>query len=212
MFAVCASLTFGGLLDWAVYDWSGGSLSNTYNVDGVNVTLTFTGDTSRILNSHSSTPGPLPTDLHSWDAQGLWWAANFNQLGQSLTLTITFDQVVSDVAFSIHDLDGSGGNWEQVTVSGSALGSAVNPAITAGAKHILTGTTIASNNYDQTPADVATTAMIQFASADTIVLLYESNINAERGEILSNITFIPEPATLLLLGAGAVGLLRRSKK
>lgn len=215
LFFTSGTFVSASLLDWSVVDWPSGSLSNTYsNVDGVGVdiSLAFSGDTSEILASHGSTSGALPTDLHTWDAQGLWWAANFSQAGQGLTLTIIFDTLVSDVAFSVHDIDGMSGNWEKLTVSGLASGSAVNPLITAGANQILTGTTIASNNYDQSPADPTTTALIQFASVDTIVLLYESNINAERGEILSNIAFVPEPTTMLLLGAGALSFLRRNNR
>jgi len=218
---VFGSFASAAVLDWGVVDWAGGSLSNTYlNVDGVGVdiSLAFTGDTGEILTSHGSTPGPLPTDLHTWDASGLWWAANFSQASQSLTLTISFDSAVSNVSFKVHDLDGTGvvggsGNWETLTVSGTLAGNAVNALLTPGSHQVLNGNTIQSNGWDQTPADPTTTALIQFNNVDTIVLLYKSNINSERGEILSNITFVPEPSTMLLLAAGVMGLLRkRSKK
>ena len=71
--ALFGAVASASVLDWSSVAWPAGTLSNTYTVDGVDVTLAFTGSTDNILTSHSMTTNtgdPLPTDLHEWATEG----------------------------------------------------------------------------------------------------------------------------------------------
>ena len=190
------------------YIWNHGSLINTYTVDGVDVTIEFSGATAALYSSHSASYNQaLPTD--HWDhgtwsssanLEALWWGNQTNVSSASpLTITISFNTTVENVEFSLYDLDGS----EVIDLSSNS-GFSVDPGSEIGFNPM---TKILTGASGGNPGDEKNTATITFAQVDTIVMDYSANGGS--GIMISNIEFLPEPATLVLLGLGAVALRRR---
>jgi hypothetical protein len=220
-------------LDWTAVDYTDGSLLETFtNVDGSGVDMTFT------WSNGAPDPGlgllfdNLPDDEDAlWPTYpaaepGLWYATNNSG---DISLVITFSELVSNVSFGIYDIDGNVNNVESVRIKGfDALGNPVdlsNYAVGNGSHvQIYTDGTAAFgyqfknlDNYDKNPGEAGWEESMGIISIDSGVELSKVGIafvnnDGARGQILTNISFVPEPATMLLMGLGSAALLLKRKR
>jgi len=217
-------------LDWTAVDYTDGSLLETFtNVDGSGVDMTFTwldgapGGLGQLFDT-------LPDDEDAiWPTYpaaepGLWYATNNSG---DISLVITFSELVSNVSFGIYDIDGNVNNVESVRIKGfDALGNPVdlsNYAVGNGSHvQIYTDGTAAFgyqfknlDNYDKNPGEAGWEESMGTISIDSGIELSKVGIaflnnDGSRGQILTNISFVPEPATITLLALG--GLLLRKRR
>lgn len=99
-------------LDWSAVTWTAGSLSNTYSVGGVNVTVTFSGNTGALQSGNPNTSSATigGTGKPSLQADALF--PNSSTAG--ITVTITFSKPVYVQNLNILDVDAtlSAGGWQ----------------------------------------------------------------------------------------------------
>jgi len=226
-----AGLKADFMLDWTAVDYTAQAMSQTFtNVGGSGVDMTF----SWLKGANPATPADfydsLPNDeealsLYPGAEPGLWYATDNNV---DVSLVITFSELVSNVSFGIYDIDGNVNNVESVRIKGfDALGNPVdlsNYAVGYGAHvELYTDGTAAFgyqfrnlDNYDTDPGEVGWEESMGIISIDSGVELSKVGIaflnnDGLRGQILTNISFVPEPATMLLMGLGSAVLLKRKR-
>jgi hypothetical protein len=126
-------------LDWNTYP--DGSLNNTYPTVGnvpVSATVVTTGSTSSL---NPNEPNGRPT--------GLRLNADFPANGNCVSVKITFSQPVSNLSFSMFDIDYTDGDsnyQDEVTITGSNAGTGVSPAIGSAATNTVSGNVITGTN------------------------------------------------------------------
>ncbi|CAA9213157.1 MAG: hypothetical protein AVDCRST_MAG42-209 [uncultured Chthoniobacterales bacterium] len=149
------------VLDWDTATWTPGSLSQSYDLDPTNpgndITLTIGGNTSFLrpdYNAPNAQTPALSTTLHGGltPAQNtLLLATDFSVNTDALTITIAFSanytQGVTNVSFSIFDLDSGAGFQDQlrsirgVGVDGSTVTASYvgGPAVTTTGSFVVNG-------------------------------------------------------------------------
>ncbi len=232
----CAGVAGASVLQWdatgVTYPQGDTGPVTFTNVDGtgVDITIDWLGDTGTFLSGWAMAGGTydLPSDeaAEEFSMSALWWANNFTS-GQSVSMVISFSEPVTDVNFTLFDIDGVQPQWEKTRIKafsgglgGTAslpsmwtLGSDVNFTIVAignpGDGLILTN----GGAGDTTPPDAIHQAELDFfGPIDTIGIAYSSIAAADRGQLIGDISFVPEPATMALLALGGLAVLRRRKK
>lgn len=93
------ALTF----DWSTISWSDGSLSGSQVVDGVTVTVSITGDTGFFISDYPQITDDFTGGLSDPDVLDIF--LNFNRDNRSITVTVTFSETVTDVNFTLFDVD-----------------------------------------------------------------------------------------------------------
>lgn len=205
---------------WAEDDGMGNPiLVQSYNVGGITVDMQVGGSTGDLVRGPSYY---LPTDNWaqwvSWNIQGLWLAATNLTAGEVLTLDIQFSQPVTGLSFDIYDLDYWNGR-ERVQ-AGACLGGTIIAAssVVTGQYVDFTppcileasaGSTAALNPDDPQGRNKAT--LTYNDPIDSLQLSFDSCDGTQVGVLLGNLTFVPEPVTLGLLGLGALVLRRRCR-
>lgn len=111
-----------GTLDWSAQAplWPNNALVNNYvniGTPGVNIGVTVTGNTG---NFNGTSPDLFNGNLDFF----LNWPNNTS----SITITITFSQAISDLAFNMIDID-AGSFVDQVTINASGPSGVVVPTI-----------------------------------------------------------------------------------
>lgn len=222
----------GYVLDWTAVEYTDGSLLETFtNVDGSGVDMTFTWVDGAPNPGLGLLFDTLPDDEDGlWASYpaaepGLWYATNNNG---DISVVITFSELVSNVSFGIYDIDGNANNVESVRIKGfDALGNPVdlsNYALGYGS-HVeaYTDGTAAFgwqfrnlDNYDTNPGAAGWEESMGMISIDSGVELSKIGIaflnnDGSRGQILTNISFVPEPATMLLMVLGSAVVLKRKR-
>jgi hypothetical protein len=124
------------VLDWDSVNWSSGSLSQSFDVDashaGNDITITITGSTGNLAQNVNDT-----TDLTggiSGGHESLFMNMNYDNRSQFITVTVTFLYAagVTDVSFSIFDIDkNTGGNDTGYTDKITVLGTGTNGTLVA---------------------------------------------------------------------------------
>ncbi len=143
-------------LDWDQLSWpqaaSPNNFSESFNVGPGSVTVTFTGDLDAFFNGSPSIRD-TPTGGLSPVQDVLRANANFGTgSSNSVPIVIDFSHSggVTDVSFSLFSVDrfpGSGGSWDEVTVTATNGGTTFNPSnITLGNPNPNVGNQILSAN------------------------------------------------------------------
>jgi hypothetical protein len=225
-------------LNWDTdFDWPAGSLIQTIpNVDGSGIDMTFTWDGANpgsLLNNYQVPGYPgyyatLPDDNPVEDIMpgvdsGIWYATTGPS---SINLVIEFSESVTNVSFDLFDIDGVGGGGtstnfkEYLRVIGFlANGTAVLPTNAGGGSDVglewwpaATGIIFVNGGLqDQWPPYAANEAWVNFAGPIKKIGFEFKNNDGVRGQILGDITFLPEPATLVLLSIGGLAAIRRKR-
>ncbi len=217
------------VLDWTAVDYAAGATYQQFaNIGGSGINMDFQwvdGAPGGLANMYSGLPDDdaLTTQYPS-AAPGLWYATNN---GGDVSVVITFSQVVSDICFSIYDIDGATANMEKVRIKGFDIND--NP--------VDIGSYCWFNNGNEIGVTVGNAAFgVEFANLAGVDLnpgqagweknqaligidsgaqikklgIAFTNLDGVRGQIIENISFVPEPTTMVLLALG--GLLLGRKK
>jgi hypothetical protein len=199
-----------GILTWTGSQWPQTSLSQNYVVDSVGVSMNFSGAVSRMLDD---SPLYLPKDniaSMGWGSlQGLWYGVTQLPGTEKIDLTIAFSTPIKDLKFNFYDVDGTN-TWERIAVKGSLSTATLYPTIAAPAASMnvypASGTVQSNGTFDGNPGLPGNTANFFFnnQTIDKVVITYTTN-RIDTGVLLGNISFmIPEPATMAILGLGAM--------
>ena len=135
-------------LDWSVVNWTGGDLSNTYDVGGHSVGVSVS-DPSGSLSATPPQPDNLP--FYRGDEASaqttLITSVDLASFGDTNTLSIQLDlgvagEGLNGVNFKLFDVDGNVGSYlrqEKFVISGSLGGAAVTPILQGTSNHVITG-------------------------------------------------------------------------
>ena len=145
----CASAL---VLDWDSVSWVDGTLNNTFNVSGNDVTVDVSANNGAALAPFSGLPNPQTPTIGNSFQGGLATAENTLILAvdldnslQSITVTVSFAAFggATDVSFKLFDIDAGGPYQDQVTsiqalsTDGTTL---IAPTITTSANNTPIGT------------------------------------------------------------------------
>lgn len=204
-----AGSAFGMELNWDSVVWPDESLANSYTVGGVGVDVAFSGSTDKLY-------APFPTtDTSAYPGiGGLWPAAKNLATTDAVMLSIDFSQPVTDLTFSIYDVDFYITGTERVSYCAFDDGSTVYADVTLGSK--ITQETpvcfVGEHGNGAQPGDENNTLSFCFPYAvDSVELTFDVVGGGNFGLIVGDLTFVPEPATMSLLGVGLLSTLRRRK-
>ena len=164
-------------------DWPSASLTNSYTVNDVGVTGTFTGNTNRFIARNlaaGSTPTPVSDAQFTGGGlfgEGVILNVDFNAYSESVTITFNYgDTAIGAGGIQIPITDVDEGTWTDRIVATATLGpKSVPPVYTSGTSNIvenggLTGTGSSANGQ------ALGNSWITFeSSVDTVTITY-SNI------------------------------------
>lgn len=196
---------------WSNETYPAGDLTSpTYNIGGVEIVVTTTGDTSfltgttPLISTKNQGGEPVGTEA-------LEFSVNYPDRNRELTITVTFDELVTDVAFTIFDIDVGGGSApfsfvDEVTVTGvDENNMTINPTTITGSPNnmvsgnVITGTIGTPNTG---PGSGLANASITFADPiQSFTFVYGSGSNAINNPTPQSISLydivftpvIPEP-------------------
>jgi hypothetical protein len=230
----------GALLKWdaagvdypagAGYPVGGGPTFLNVDGSGVNMTFTWSGATGKLLQDYPPGSYDLPDDdaaKTQWDMSALWWGTStLTWPTEGVSVVIQFSQPVTGVSFTLFDIDGITPQIERTRIKGFLDTQAYLPSSYDGGDDVdiqlvdigtATEDGIIFTNhgvYDFNPPDDAHNRgwVMYDMPINKIGLQFKAN-GSERGQLIGDITFVPEPATLVLMGLGAaVAVRRRSRK
>ncbi|OIQ16047.1 MAG: hypothetical protein BM549_13705, partial [Lacinutrix sp. MedPE-SW] len=199
----CSSIN-SKLLNWENETWPSGSLSNSYNIDGTNVSITIQDPTGSLTSGTPVTgafyQGDEPTIENT-----LILASSLPVLQEdTITLTITLGNSgvgVTNTFFKLFDVDGEINNFyrqENYTITGSLNGTTVMPALSATDNQIITGNDVYGIDPTTPSGGNSTEGVVSVAfseAVDTITIVFKIinspniNPNSAPGFGLHNISF-----------------------
>lgn len=209
--AALTAATSAGVVDFANGPtWTPGTLGMYSYMDEAQADVLIT-------DAGGVTYGSFPQAGNFFGIDSLWIAGNFasDPWGNDIVVTINFSQAVTDVSFSVTDLDGSGGNVDRVILSG-ALGAsgpiAADANLGANIDQIDAFEFRADGTNNGQPGAAAVTADFSFdGPIDTLTLAYSSTGNSQ-GIIIGNVVYtIPAPSTLGALSVLGLAASRRRR-
>jgi len=211
--AVAASAP-ASTLEWGSHpghDWAPGDIgTHTYSVDGVDIDVTVADPSGITLSS----PVVLPDDDNSFGISAFWIGGDFSG-SESITVTLQFSVDVTDVSFSMYDIDGTGSDSESVIVGGSRNGGVIAMAgAMTGSGVDFDGIDTFSNNGSSNanpPAAIDSATVLGFASEiDTLTISFSAN-SAGKGFLIGDISFLPAPGAAAFLCLGGLAAARRRR-
>ena len=145
LFVVTLVPASAAVLDWDSVAYPAGSLSQTFNnVDGsgTNINITFTGSTGSFVGANPQinqldTGGLVPAE------DSLRLLVDFFIVFQTVTMTVTFSDLVQNVDFTVFDIDFNAGDFQDnVTDNAQNVydGTSSDPSITNGTANTIIGT------------------------------------------------------------------------
>lgn len=225
------------VLDWDLVDWTDTTApySQAFVVNGVTVTVSITGDVNRFTTINGDTaPDDNTHQTGGTGGESLYLAMNYTADTQAITITITFSAMVTNVSYSIFDIDfTNNGFTDQIrtisatngtttyaaSITDSGAGNTVNIANNNTTSATVTGDGTAAEGTDDGNATFAFGAN----NVNSITFTYgndpattpadPSQQSIGLGDI--NFTIVPEPSTsfaaaFVVLAAGFHGWRRRS--
>ena len=128
---------FAAQLDWDANSWAPtGSLSQTYNIGGSNINFNFSDPNSGLTTVPDGSPGSPETNAFQHggtNENGLFVRTNFSDVfNHQITLTIDFTHPggVSDISFTIFDIDAGSPQWiDEVVITATDGSSTFNPSL-----------------------------------------------------------------------------------
>lgn len=194
------------------------------DVDGSGVTMTFewvdiTGTFFDNLPDDDAVKDQMPP-LES----GLWYALNE---AQRASLVISFSEPVTNVSFNVWDIDGVQATpptgpddaMEYLRIKSFLAGGNVLPTDAGGGNHIMVdwglsdpavGVILYNDGlFDVWPPHADSMGWVTMDGPIDKVGMQFIARDVDRGQILGDVTFVPEPATVVMLMLG--GLLIRRK-
>ncbi len=171
-------------LNWDAVNWSGGSLNNTYTVDGTPIQLQFSGNTADLDDVFLSVATDSPY-LNSNESGGLSPAQDSLSItidhdnnSQFLDLDISLGDAGAGVAgtqFTIFDVDSPNNSYiDQVTVTAFLNGVALSEVyLTPGSANTASGNSVygTAQSANSANANVVVTVLEQ---VDQVVVRYEN--------------------------------------
>lgn len=221
------------VLDWDDFTWNpDGSLSQQYNIDGVDVVITISGDTSNLVSGYPRIDDDITGGTSGEDALRL--QLDLTSSSNSITVTIEFLTAVYNPVFTIYDIDAASSStsttWQDQISNIEASNGTVDysPTISnVGSGTTLDGTTLTGNSNVSNDSSQAN-ATISFDSGPVtqISFTYESGPNANanpnnQGIAISDISFdtvagVPEInavwVSIMALFLGAIVHSRRQRQ
>ncbi|MGE3677852.1 MAG: DUF4347 domain-containing protein, partial [Burkholderiales bacterium] len=191
-------------LDWDAVDWTANATSGTYAAGGVDVSISITGNTNRLAEVNDN------TDLTGGTGEeSLKVTANaFQNAGEYVELTIAFSDEVSNVSFSIFDID-QGAFTDRLTITGTSSAGSITPtSITAAvgspswtlSGNVITGSASAGDTTSTGTANVVFNA----TGITSITVRYQNTTPVANQWIgLHDVTFATEAAPVLDLDASS---------
>ena len=212
---LAAHAGFASVLDWSAVVWAEEDLTNTYTVDGVDVTITLSGDTNKIKNNYPQINGEQGND----DSLGIY--VDFNNLSKEVFVTIAFSSPVTGVSFTLFDVDHGSDNGDGTYTFDDHLrnfsasgGDAGTPSFTTSAANTVdaAGTGVEGNGSNEPATNPGGNVTIDFGSeaSGTLTSLSFGYIGgpdsqskpAEQRVGIHNIHFTPIPETGAIAGLG----------
>ncbi|RLJ60969.1 hypothetical protein CLV86_2820, partial [Lacinutrix venerupis] len=200
------------ILNWENETWPSGSLSNNYNVDGTNVSITIQ-DPTNSLNSGTPVVGSFYQGDEPTIEKTLIIASSLPVLQEdTVTLTISLGNPgvgVTNTFFKLFDVDGEINNFyrqEDYTITGSLSGTPVMPSLSATDNQIINGNDVYGIDPTSPSGGNSTEGVVSVAfseAVDTITIVFKIinspniNPNSSPGFALHNISFTEENETPL---------------
>jgi len=169
------------VLDWEAVNWTDPAARNqTFRLKNINVDVSFTGDTMFPPNEHFGGPDIWPLDSgERLREHGLLIPMDFTDASQTVTATLEFSRVVTDVEFGLQEIsqrlatEELAGFADQVAVLGFLGNGAVAPLL------ISRGVLVDGNVLTGVPADGPHGAIVRFDQfIDRIELTYGNALGA----------------------------------
>ncbi|MEQ8908790.1 MAG: T9SS type A sorting domain-containing protein [Vicingaceae bacterium] len=159
--------------DWDNYPYANGDPSNTYALpDGTNMTVAVSS------NGASIVAGETNSDLtggQGGGTVGLFLNGNQNLQVNSIDVSFSWDQAISDLSYTIFDVDQLGGQYvDSITIIGFYDGFVVFPTMTPSANNTVTQNRAVG---DVSTADNLATANLDVAFSEPIdsMVIYYGN-------------------------------------
>lgn len=219
--------------DAPTVDYPGGSTSPVSFTDvdgsGIGISISWSGNTERFLADYDIGGGVLvsfPDDDVIAGFSGLWLATEFAAAGESVTATFAFSEPVTNLYIPVFDVDGASPIFERLLFRGYSGGTGIVPSQYDTGDDLLASVVPfeeggppnwgleflngGQNDIDTLPPNPGNIGWALFTDPiDSITLEYAATPGAERGMVIGDITFVPEPSTLALL-IGSLLVLSRS--
>ena len=220
--------------DAPTVDYPGGSTSpvNFGDVDGsgIDVSISWSGNTDRFLTDYDIGGGTLvsfPDDDVIAGLSGLWLAMGFATENESVTATFVFSQPVTSLHIPVYDIDGVSPTFERLLIRGYDGANGVVPVQYEAGDDLITTVVPydgggspdwgfeflngGENDVDVPPPNPNSGWVLFDDPINSLTLEYAATPDAERGMIIGDITFVPEPSTLGLL-MGSLFVLGRPRR